>query len=77
VIPENLSKKNIILIDESVASGGTIRKSIDYLFDEKGVSSIYATCIYTNKEMNYRNVQLHPQGQTNHICFIWPWGYDN
>lgn len=76
-IPNSLSNKNIILIDESVASGGTIKRSIDYLLDEKKVSNIHACCIYKNNDINYRNIHIHSQELTNNICLIWPWGYDN
>lgn len=76
-INENIIKKNIILIDESVASGGTIKRSIDYLIDDKNVSEIFACCIYTNNITDYRNIKIHAESKTNNICLIWPWGYDN
>ena len=76
-IHEKLSGKKIILIDESVASGGTIIRSIDYLLDEKKVSDIYACCIFANKDINYRNIKLHLQKYRNESCLVWPWGYDN
>jgi hypoxanthine phosphoribosyltransferase len=76
-ISDDLSNKKIILIDESVASGGTMQKSIDYLLDEKNISKLYACCIYKNKHLEYRDIEIHSQNQTNNICLIWPWGYDN
>ena len=76
-INENISNQNLILIDESVSSGGTIKKSIDYLLDEKNVSKIFACSIYTNDKLEYRNTLLHSQKITNHIPLIWNWGYDN
>ena len=77
-INENLSNKNIILIDETVASGGTIKKSIDYLIDDKKVNEIFACCIYNTYNFNdHRNIKIHSQQKPGFMCFILPWGYDN
>ena len=77
-INDNLSNKNIILIDETVVSGGTIKKSIDYLIDDKKVNEIFACCIYnTNNVNDYRNIKIHSQLKPGFMCLIWPWGYDN
>jgi hypoxanthine phosphoribosyltransferase len=74
-IQADISNKKMILIDESVFSGGTLKCSIDYLLDEKNVSDIYACCIYAGTDVDYRNVHLRTI--KHNICLVWPWGYDN
>ena len=71
-ISEDLSQKNVILIDELVDTGITMYHSINYLKDEKKVNNIYPVCI-SYKGRNIQNVDyIIP----NRIC-IFPWGYDN
>ena len=74
-IHENLEGKNIILIDEVVASGTTMHETIKYLKDEKHVNIVYPTCIsFSRKRFQHYfklNYIIHK------LVFIWPWGYEN
>ena len=71
-ISEDLSQKNVILIDELVDTGITMYQSINYLKNEKKVNNIYPVCI-SSKGRNIQNVDYVIP---NRIC-IFPWGYDN
>jgi hypoxanthine phosphoribosyltransferase len=75
-LDDNISNQNIILIDESIASGGTISKAIDYLVNDKKINNIYITSVLSNiKSIN--NYNLNSVKFVKYIDLIWPWGYDN
>jgi adenine/guanine phosphoribosyltransferase-like PRPP-binding protein len=76
-ISEDLMNKNVILIDEFISTGGTMRKAMDYLLDEKKVKDLYVCTINTNNEMDYRHITVNYERQVDKNCFLWPWGYDN
>ena len=74
-IDNKLVGKNIILIDESVASGITINEAYKYLKEHKKVNYIYPTTISFNKHLY--NFELDIPHTLNDSVIIWPWGYDN
>ena len=74
-IDESLEGKNIILIDELVASGRTMTETYKYLKNEKHVGNIYATSVALYKKAYKGHINIDyvlPQ-----TVLIWPWGYDN
>jgi hypoxanthine phosphoribosyltransferase len=74
-ISEDLSNKNIILIDELIKTGNTINKSINYLLNEKNVNFVLpVTLILDNNNLNINNL-LYLNHKNKYIIF--PWGYDN
>ena len=71
-IDDNISNKNIILIDEIIASGITMQCCINYLIKKK-VNKLFPIVINTNRDKK-------PNVSTvisNTLIFIWPWGFDN
>jgi len=74
-IDESLEGKNIILIDELVASGRTMTETYKYLKNEKHVGNIYATSVALYKRAYKGDINIDyvlPK-----TVLIWPWGYDN
>ena len=74
-IDQDLSDKNIILIDEMVSTGNTMSETINYLKRDKHVNHIYPTCISFSREKFKQNFNVNyviPK-----LVFVWPWGYDN
>jgi len=74
-IEDNLTGKNIILIDEMVSSGTTMLESINYLKNKKHVNIIYPTCISLSKKRYKKDVYINSVIPI--FVFVWPWGYDN
>ena len=74
-IDDNLSGKNIILIDEMVFSGKTMIETINYLKNEKHVSKIYPTCVSLSKKRYTGKIDI--DYVLPGLVLIWPWGYDN
>lgn len=74
-IEENLTGKNIILIDEMVSSGTTMLESINYLKNKKYVNIIYSTCISFSKKRYKKDIYIN--SVIPYFVFVWPWGYDN
>jgi hypoxanthine phosphoribosyltransferase len=74
-IEDNLDGKNIILVDELVATGTTMEESYKYLKEQKYVNVIYPTCV-TLYKLTYKS-SLHINNMLNNHVVIWPWGYDN
>jgi len=74
-IQDDLTGKNVILIDEMVSSGTTIFETIQYLSREKHVNTIYPTCISLSKKKYKKDV--HINYVLENMVFVWPWGYDN
>jgi len=73
-IDDNLTGKNIILVDESVISGVTINEAYKYLKEQKKVNYIYPTSISLDKRTYKYDLDIpHATSQ----CVVWPWGYDN
>ena len=74
-VEDNLEDKNIILIDELILSGITIKNAIDYLKYNKKVNFIYPTCIL------YHRLNIIKEFPIDYVLnkniLIWPWGYDN
>jgi len=74
-INDNLEGKNIILIDEIVATGETMKEAYNYLKNKKYAYIIYPTCISFYKWRYKENLQINTILNGNII--VWPWGYDN
>jgi hypoxanthine phosphoribosyltransferase len=74
-INDDLSGKNVILIDELVASGDTIYNAYNYLKNEKKVSNIYITSIVLNDK--FYKYDLHIEYLFTSQIHVYPWGYDN
>jgi hypoxanthine phosphoribosyltransferase len=71
-ITDNLEYKKVILIDEQIFSGETIKESINYLKNDKHAEYIYPITIFN----------LNPKSTTIDYIFSdkfpnFPWGYDN
>ena len=76
-IKDNLENKNIILIDESVASGNTMNIAIKYLLNKK-VKLIYPTSIISNNNVKLiNNYKLDSILISNYFNPVWAWGWDN
>jgi len=74
-IDDNLEGKNIILVDELVATGKTMEETYNYLKEKKHANIVYPTCIAFFK---YKyNGSLYINNILNGTILIWPWGYDN
>lgn len=78
-IENDLQGKNVILIDELIASGKTMNETIKYLKNEKNVNIIYPTVIAINKNIYKQDINNNINANTviNNSVVIWPWGYDN
>ena len=74
-IDESLEGKNIILIDELVASGRTMTETYKYLKNEKHVGNIYATSVALYKKAYKGDINI--DYVLPNTVLIWPWGYDN
>jgi len=74
-IDTDLTDKNIILIDELVSSGFTMKKTLDYLKYNKKANIIYPTSVGFSKGLFLNNFDFNYV--IPYIVFIWPWGYDN
>jgi hypoxanthine phosphoribosyltransferase len=74
-IDDNLEGKNIILVDELVATGKTMEETYNYLKEQKYANIIYPTCI-TFFKYKYHG-SLHINNILNETVLVWPWGYDN
>jgi hypoxanthine phosphoribosyltransferase len=74
-IDENLTGKNVILIDESICSGITMTSTLKYLRDEKKVNVIFPASISLDRQ-NYKEDEYINYIIPRTVC-IWPWGYDN
>ena len=74
-IDESLEGKNIILIDELVASGRTMTETYKYLKNEKNVGNIYATSVALYKKVYKGDINI--DYVLPNTVLIWPWGYDN
>ena len=74
-IEEDLEGKNIILIDELVSSGNTIKEAYKYLKQTKKVNNIYVTTIFLNKDLYKQDIKI--DYIIDRDIVVWPWGYDN
>lgn len=74
-IDDNLEGKNIILVDEIVATGKTMEESYNYLKEHKYANIVYPACIAFFKYQY--NGSLYINNVLNGTILIWPWGYDN
>lgn len=75
-IEDDLANKNVILIDELVASGNTYFGAYRYLKDIKNVNSIYP--ILLTKQTLYDNEKTKDlKSYYDSQILVWPWGYDN
>jgi adenine/guanine phosphoribosyltransferase-like PRPP-binding protein len=71
-IDDDLTGLNILLVDEQIVSGRTIRSIYSYLLNKK-VKSITICCISNlNKNFEYKIYSLN-----NNYYAIYPWGYAN
>jgi hypoxanthine phosphoribosyltransferase/acid phosphatase family membrane protein YuiD len=67
-ITEDIKDKSILLIDETISSGGTMKMALNYLKNVKQARIVYPY-IYNSNNM-FPSI-------SNIYAFIWPWGYDN
>lgn len=75
-ISENLMGKKILLIDEQIASGNTMKNAIDYLYNTKNVSFVLPCTIYLNSNQKIIN-SSEILYIFKHKNYIWSWGFDN
>lgn len=71
-VPVDVTNKNILLVDESVGSGNTIKTCKKYLL-EKGAKNVTLACI---ENMGISNIDELIIASNDHYI-VWPWGYDN
>ena len=71
-IEADLRGKRILLLDENLDTGGTMRACKDYLLNEKGALEVVTAALCSLKQSDVVDVFLY---DTNTV--IWPWGYDN
>ena len=62
---------NVLLIDECVGSGGTIKTATKYLY-EKGASRVIAKTITSPSTIKIDSII-----KREYTPAVWPWGYDN
>lgn len=67
-INDDIENKTVLLIDESIGSGNTINKCIEYLYQEKKVKYVMPVIFMKNNKINY---------VSENAPLIWSWGYDN
>jgi len=78
-ITDNISNKNILLIDETIDTGQTMAFAKEYLEKEKGAASVLCATLFLNKKFLKPSLNLEPliyYSDTEHVT-IFPWGYDN
>jgi hypoxanthine phosphoribosyltransferase len=73
-IDVDLTGKNVLILDEQIAKGITMKTVIDYIENEKHVAKTYPMTILNQKKSKY-NFDLLYVSTTRY--YIWPWGYDN
>ena len=75
-VHDDLTGKNIILLDESIGSGNTMNASIDY-FIQKKVNIVYPVAVVSKhssvSHTKFPFTSVYVSGE----IFPWPWGYDN
>jgi hypoxanthine phosphoribosyltransferase len=76
-ISENLIGKKILLIDEKIGTGNTMKNAINYLYNNKNASFILPCTIYMDTTQNLINPSKIIYLNKNNNDFIWSWGYDN
>ncbi len=64
-LPDDLSGREVIIIDPMLATGGTLMDSIDYVF-ERGARSITAVCLIGAPE-GLEAVKAHVAGRPVHL----------
>lgn len=74
-INDNIEGKNILLIDEVVSSGSTMKGAYEYLMQEKKVNKVFPTTIFLKKD--YYKAKLDIEHIYEGLIFVWPWGWDN
>jgi len=73
-IDEDLKGKNVLILDEQVMSGVTMKAVIEYVNKEKGAKQVYPVVISNYRKRKYDYNLLY----TSTIRYaVWPWGYDN
>jgi hypoxanthine phosphoribosyltransferase len=76
-IHDNIMGKNILLIDEQIASGNTMKNAIDYLYKNKKASFVLPCAIYLNPQQKIINTSEILFLHKNRDVFIWSWGFNN
>lgn len=73
----NITNKNILLLDETIASGDTIKCCIDYLKNDKKVNNIYIASIQSLiiSIDNYNIISLYKTNKLINNVNLYPWGY--
>jgi len=74
-INDDITNKNIILIDELVASGDTMITAYNYLKNIKNVNNIYTTVITLRSD--YYKYDLDIDYLIKGQIHVYPWGFDN
>jgi hypoxanthine phosphoribosyltransferase len=75
-ISENLIGKKILLIDEVMGTGNTMKNAIKYLYN-KNASFVLPCAIYIDTTQNLINLSEIIYLNKNNNPLIWSWGYDN
>lgn len=76
-VQDNIMGKNILLIDEQIASGNTMKNAIGYLYNTKNASFVLPCTIYLNSNQKLINSSEILYLIKNKDVYIWPWGFNN
>jgi hypoxanthine phosphoribosyltransferase len=73
-IEEDLKGQNVLILDEQISSGVTMKTVIDYVKNEKKAKLVYPAVIANCTKKKYDYEILY-----NSVIrySVWPWGYDN
>ena len=72
---DDIEGKNILLIDEVVSSGSTMKGAYEYIKQEKKANKILPMTIFLKK--SYYKADLDIEHVYDGLIFAWPWGWDN
>jgi hypoxanthine phosphoribosyltransferase len=73
-IDANLTGKSVLILDEQITSGVTMKAVIDYVNKEKNANEVYPVVISNYRKRKY-DYDLLYTSTTRYA--VWPWGYDN
>ena len=77
-ITADVRDKNMLVLDETVGTGRTLRFVRDYLLQDKGArrALLSAVSLYYPKSY-YKDIGLNIDNVSEQFFVVWPWGFDN
>lgn len=77
-IEANLKNKTVLLLDELVSSGTSMKTVQDYLYQDKQAKRVILATITTHQPpKSYVEKGMNITYVTNNKYVVWPWGFDN